>query len=79
MDTGISSDIQQYLSGFCIILRRIDIGQLTTNHLFDDLIIRNLVHMPGTNIGAVSHDGNIITNLTNLRHLMGNIDEGYTS
>ena len=79
MDTGISSDIQQYLSGFCIILRRIDIGQLTTNHLFDDLIIRNLVHMPGTNIGAVSHDGNIITNLTNLRHLMGNIDEGYAS
>ena len=47
--------------------------------LFDDLIIRNLVHMPGTDIGTVSHDGNIITNLTNLRHLMGNIDEGYTS
>ena len=79
MDTGISSDIQKHLSCLRIILWRINVGQLTTNHLFDDLIIRNLVHMPGTDIGTVSHDGNIITNLTDLRHLMGNIDEGYTS
>ena len=62
-----------------IFLRRIYIGQLTSYHLADNLIITDVFYFPGTNIRAITHDGNIIGDLTDLSHLMGDVDHGYAS
>ena len=65
--------LQNRLICSVIFLWRIYIGQLTSNHLFYDLIIGNILYFPGSYICTISHDGNIVCDLTDLSHLMADI------
>ena len=69
---------KKYISR-CVIKGRINICKLTAYHVFNNIIITDVFHFPCTNISTVSHDGNIIRDLTKLCHLMGNKYKGHAS
>ena len=78
MDTREVIYFQKYIAR-CVFQRRINVSQLTANHLFYNFIITDIFHFPGAHIGTITHDGDIIRNLTELCHLMGNKYKGNTS
>ena len=55
----------------CILLRRIYVCELTSYHLCDDLIGRQLCRRPGSYIGTVPHDRDIVCDTLDLIHLVG--------
>ncbi len=56
---------------------RIHVGQFPAHHLGDNLIRGQILRRPGSHIGSVSHNGDIICDALNLIHLMGNVNHGY--
>ena len=79
VDAGIFLYFQKDLANRRIILRRVDVRQLAAHHLLDDLLIRDVIHIPGSDICTVTHNRDIITDLTNLCHLVGNVHQRYAS
>ena len=53
-----------------VFSRWIYIGQLTANHLCDDLVCGHLCCRPGSNICTIPHDCDIISDPFDLIHLM---------
>ena len=60
-----------------ILTRRIQLGKFTANHLGDDEIRGQVFGRPGSDILAVPHDRNFITDAQDLIHLVTDIDNGH--
>ena len=73
------ADLEDSLIRPVIILRRIDVIKLTSNHLFYDLFIGDIINCPGSNVCTVPHDGDIVGNLADLSHLVADIYHRNTS
>ena len=55
-------------------MRRIYIGKFAADHSRDDLVRRHFGCRPCADIGAVTHDGDIVGDPLDLIHLVRNID-----
>ena len=53
---------------------RIYLRKLTTDHLRDDIVGAHLGCRPGTDIGTISHDGDVVGDPLDLIHLMRDVD-----
>ena len=79
MDTAEIFDLQYHIVLNGVLHRRIYIGKFTSYHLVDDFIIADVFDFPGSYISTITHDGDIIGDLTDLSHLVGDVDHGYAS
>ena len=53
---------------------RIDVGEFTADHLGDDFIGGELISSPCSDIGSVTHDGDVIGDALDFIHLVGDVD-----
>ena len=67
-------DGKNFFSGF-LIVPDIVVGKGTSNHHGDKLVLVGLLYHLGSHILAVPHDGDPVTDLLQLAHLVGNIDD----
>ncbi len=51
------------------------VGDLSTNHLFDDAVLVDLVDAAAVNILAVTEDRDFVADLKDLVHLVGDVDD----
>ena len=73
------ADLEDSLICPVIILRRINVIKLTSNHLFYDLFIGDVFDRPGSNVCTISHDRDIVGDLADLSHLVADIYHRNTS
>ena len=54
----------------------IEVLQFTSDHLCNDDICSKILGIPGSNVVAVTHDGDLVADSKDLVHLMGYVDNG---
>ena len=75
MDGGEVFHLHHDLVGGVVLQRGIQVGQLTTDHLGDDLLFGHIGDVPLADIMAVTHDGDFVGNDLDLVHLMADVDQ----
>ena len=75
MDGGKVLHLHHDLIGGVIFQRGIQIGQLTADHLGDDLLFGHVGDVPLADVVAVTHDGDFVGDDLDLVHLMADVDQ----
>ena len=75
MDGGEVLHLHHHFLGGVVLQRREQIGQLTADHLGDDLLLGHVGNVPLADVMAVTHDGHFVSNDLDLIHLVADIDQ----
>ena len=71
-------DLQRDLAGLVGFRRKL-VGQLTSDHVADDIRHFELGRGLGHHVRTVAHDGDIVGNPLDFRHLVRNVDNTHTA
>ena len=58
-----------------VLARRVEVGQLAAHHVGDDFIGRQILRIPGADVLAIAHDGDLVGDAQNLVHLVADVDD----
>ena len=75
IDGGKVLHLEDHLAGD-VAPGRIEIGELPAHHLGDDEIRGQALGVPGADVLAVPHDGDLVADAEDLVHLVGDVDDG---
>jgi len=75
MDGGEILHLHHHFLGGVVLQRGEQVGQLTADHLGDDLLLGHLGHIPLADVMAVTHDGHFVSNDFDLIHLVADVDQ----
>ena len=75
MDGGEVLHLHHDLVGGVVLQRREQIGQLTADHLGDDLLLGHVGNVPLADVVAIAHDGDFVGDDLDLVHLMADVDQ----
>ena len=75
MDGGEVFHLHHDLVGGVVLQRGIQVGQLTADHLGDDLLLGHAGHVPLADVMAIAHDGDFVRDHLDLVHLVADVDQ----
>ena len=75
MDGGEVLHLHHHFVGGMILQRGEQVGQLTADHLGDDLLLGHVRHFPLADVLAIAHDGDFVGDDLDLVHLMADVDQ----
>ena len=75
MDGGEVLHLHHHFVGGMILQRGEQVGQLTADHLGDNLLLGHVRHFPLADVLAIAHDGDFVGDDLDLVHLMADVDQ----